>query len=263
MKGIEGLSEIVSRYDALVVDAWGVLHDGVNPFSHAKEAMQGLMAEKKKVIIATNAPSRKKKVEEDLQRRGISRDLYSDIASSGELAFLELQQNQTLPKKCYYSGQRKHFSLLDGLDLEIVPKMERGIFWLNTGPYDPADQIISYQTLADTALRYEVPMVCVNPDQFTLFQGNPRICAGRIAKLYEDMGGKVTYFGKPYLSMYQFIRSLAALSSTFVAIGDSVDTDIKGGIEGKMDTILVYTGVTSFGTPLSIRPTYYMKQLKW
>lgn len=263
MKRIEGLSEIVSRYDALVVDAWGVLHDGVKPFLYVREAMQSLMAAKKKVIIATNAPSRKKKVEEDLERRGISRDLYSDIASSGELAFLALQQDASLPKKCCYSGQKKHLPLLDGLDLDTVPKMEQGIFWLNTGPYDPADQIISYQTLADAALQYEVPMVCVNPDRFTLLQGTPRICAGGIAKLYENMGGKVIYYGKPYPSMYRFIRSLAVPNSTFVAIGDSMETDIQGGIEGGMDTILVHTGITPDGSPLSTLPTYSMKQLKW
>src|SRR5262245_29656967 len=41
---IRGLSEIVDAYDALLLDQWGVLHGGVEPYPGVLETLAGLRA---------------------------------------------------------------------------------------------------------------------------------------------------------------------------------------------------------------------------
>jgi HAD superfamily hydrolase (TIGR01450 family) len=257
---MKGIGEIASKYDVFVVDSWGVLHDGSKAFEEAKEVLRNLMELGKKVVIATNSPSRTKKVESDLLQRGIEKNLYSDVVSSGEVAFGMLQKMSF--KKCFYLGQKKHLSLLEGLSLECASSLEPGLFWLNTGPIQPTDSLESYCKMAKEALQLSIPMFCINPDRFSLFQGEKRICAGAIAQMYEEMGGEVSYVGKPFASMYRAIRNRVDSKAKFLAIGDSLETDIRGGASAGMDTLLVYTGVTSSAS-LSICPKYTLQELRW
>ena len=68
-------------------------------------------------------------------------------------------------------------------------------------------------------------MICTNPD-LIVDRGNTReLCAGSVAMVFEKMGGKVIYFGKPYPEVYN--QSMIIKIKKFF-IGDNLNTDIKG-----------------------------------
>ena len=56
IRQISGLSEISDRYDAILCDIWGVLHNGVASFAPASEALVSFRRRGGAVVLITNAP---------------------------------------------------------------------------------------------------------------------------------------------------------------------------------------------------------------
>ena len=83
---IDTLAEISDQYDALFVDLWGCIHNGVTPFESAVAAMQAYRARGGKVIYVTNAPRHRASVARQLEKIGVAADSYDDIATSGDSA---------------------------------------------------------------------------------------------------------------------------------------------------------------------------------
>src|SRR6202044_3549410 len=55
VRQISGLSEISDRYDAILCDIWGVLHNGVASFAQASDALVSFRAQGGAVILISNA----------------------------------------------------------------------------------------------------------------------------------------------------------------------------------------------------------------
>ena len=95
-------------------------------------------------------------------------------------------------------------------------------------------------------------MLCANPD-IIVDRGDARLwCAGAIARDYEAAGGKVVWFGKPHLPVYNRCHEvLAKLTDTItpksrvLAIGDGIQTDVPGGIAAGLDVLFVTGGLSS------------------
>ena len=84
-------------------------------------------------------------------------------------------------------------------------------------------------------------MICTNPD-LIVDRGNKReLCAGSVAMVFEKMGGKVIYFGKPYPEVYN--QSIDNKNKKVLSIGDNLNTDIKGQILLNYDSLLISNGV--------------------
>ena len=84
-------------------------------------------------------------------------------------------------------------------------------------------------------------MICTNPD-LIIDRGNKReLCAGSVALIFEKMGGEVVYFGKPYPEVYN--QSTDNRHKKILAIGDNLNTDIKGANLLNYDSLLVTSGV--------------------
>ena len=93
MKFIQGISQIVKDYDLLIVDIWGVIHDGNSPYPDIIETLTYLRQQQKKIILLSNAPRRASKVKEVLEKMKITDQYYDLIISSGELVHHQLQKN--------------------------------------------------------------------------------------------------------------------------------------------------------------------------
>ena len=65
------------------------------------------------------------------------------------------------------------------------------------------------------------------------------------AKYYELIGGEVIYYGKPHKRIYEYALEVSGITdkSKVIAIGDNVDTDIKGAKDFWIDSYLVDTGL--------------------
>lgn len=88
--------------------------------------------------------------------------------------------------------------------------------------------------------------IATNPDPSGPGEGGTVPACGAMAAFIEKASGVAPYFvGKPNpLMMRTALNYLDVHSEDTVMIGDTMATDIKGGVESGMATILVLTGVT-------------------
>ena len=84
-------------------------------------------------------------------------------------------------------------------------------------------------------------MICTNPD-LVVDRGEIReYCAGTIAQIFENLGGRVEYFGKPYPLIYDL--SADKKNKKVLCIGDNLNTDIKGANIQKFNSLLILSGI--------------------
>jgi len=245
-----GLSEIADRYDAFVVDLWGVLHDGVHAFPEAVACLKRLRAHDKRVLILSNAPRRAESVAARNVELGIAPELCDVVMSSGEAAWHHLARrddpwHRALGRRCHHIGPERDHGMREGLDYEFVDRPAEADFVLATGALSFEDRSETYAASLDQARARRLPMICANPDLEVIRGDRREICAGTIALAYEKLGGEVRYHGKPHPGVYRDCFALADLpaEARVAAIGDSLRTDIAGARRAGIDGIFVTGGL--------------------
>lgn len=256
---VESLADISDKYDAVFCDLWGCLHNGIEPFPEAVEALRAFRAKGGKVVLLTNAPRPRASVETQLGQIGVPRDCWDVIATSGDSARSAMFQG-AVGDKVWFMGQDYDLVFFERLNLvedpvEItrVPLDEAtGIACL--GPFDaqadPGVNRPDFQNAIDRGLK----LLCANPD-IVVDRGDTREwCGGALAKLYTEMGGESLYFGKPHPPVYDLARRrLAALGTSIpdnrvLAIGDGILTDIKGAMGEDIDSLFITGGLALIET---------------
>ena len=173
---IHGLSEIVDDYDALLLDQWGVLHGGVEPYPGVLETLAALRAAGKPVAVLSNAPRRAQHAEGRLRRIGVPADAYDRFVTSGDAAHAALAARDdpahaALGSAYLFIGPGWDTGLMEGLDYRPVEEVAQADFLLTVGLYDEADPIGRYDPLFAAAAARDLAMVCVNPDVVIHRQG--------------------------------------------------------------------------------------------
>ena len=228
----------------MLCDAWGVVHNGVNLFPGAAEAMTEFRKSRGPLIILTNAPRPSSIIPAQLDRLGLPRDAYDDVVTSGDATRAEIAAR--LPAPAYRIGPDKDDALFEGLAIEFAPLNDAG-FIICTGLQDDQhEEPENYRAvLADAAAR-GLTMVCANPDIVVNWGGRIIWCAGALAQIYEQLGGEVVYGGKPHAPIYRIAieaikeaRGGAIKPSRILAIGDGLATDIAGANRQSIDALLV------------------------
>ena len=79
-------------------------------------------------------------------------------------------------------------------------------------------------------------LVCTNPDLIVHRGTKEEYCAGYIAKIFEELGGKVIYYGKPHKEIYEMCFKK---NEKVLAIGDNLRTDIKGANNLNIDCLFI------------------------
>jgi HAD superfamily hydrolase (TIGR01459 family) len=258
MKFIQGISQIVKDYDLLIVDIWGVIHDGNSPYPDIIETLTYLRQQQKKIILLSNAPRRASKVKEVLEKMKITDQYYDLIISSGELVHHQLQKNsqqnyQFFKKNFFYIGPNKDQDLIADLNYQLSSKISEADFVLTTGFDHDQSQLSEKIEFILEAKKYNLPMICANPDLIVVRQnGDKMLCAGIIAKEYQKIQGQVFYFGKPYIEIYQYAITLLQNylqkkieHHKILAIGDGLETDILGANNFQIDNLFITDGILS------------------
>ena len=262
---IQALAEISERYDALFVDLWGCVHNGVHALPEAVAALQAYRMTGGKVVLVTNSPRPRAGVQKQLVQFGVPDDAWDTIATSGDSARAAMFRG-VVGNKVYfigYPGEQKFFEpigvIKDPVEITMVPLEEaEGI--VCTGPRDPmADpEVMRPEFLA--AKTRGLKLLCANPD-IVVDRGEVREwCAGALAQLYSEMGGESLYFGKPHPPIYDLARRrLAELGADvpdagILAIGDGVLTDIAGAMGEDIDSLFISGGLAAAETKTSQQP---------
>lgn len=228
---------------SLLVDLWGVIHDGDALYPNVIDALRDLKKAQVQVIFLSNAPRRATMAESNLKRLGITPDLYTGIVTSGEAAFASLKNES--PQNYIYIGPEKDRTLLDGLKFEEVKTAPEAAFAICTGFDNDASTMDEKISQLEAALHHKLPLICANPDmEIVRINGTRALCAGVMAEWYKKQGGEVIYYGKPYKNIYDLALATYNLQPTkTLAIGDNLNTDIKGANDYGLRSVLVLGGV--------------------
>ncbi len=248
-----GLSNIAENYEYFIFDIWGVIHDGNQLYPTVLETLKYLKSKNKKICFLSNAPRRSARAEVVLNKFGIDKSYYDFILTSGESAFDDLKENQNnnfqrFGRNYLYIGPNKDMDLLDGLGYKMVLNPSQADFAITTGFDHDNSTLQEKLPLAIQANNYKLIMLCINPDLIVVKQnGQEMICAGLLGLEYEKMGGVVNYYGKPFKIVYDMVfeKYNNPPKSMFLAIGDSLETDIKGANDYGIDSLLLTGGILS------------------
>src|ERR1700761_5008486 len=89
---LAGIGGIIDNYDGVILDVWGVLHDGAKPFPFVLDTLRQLRAAGKTMLVLSNAPRRALQVSGRLGEVGVARDMYDEIHTSGEETWQHLKR---------------------------------------------------------------------------------------------------------------------------------------------------------------------------
>ncbi len=255
MQHLPGFAPLAERYDGFVLDLWGVIHDGVNPYPGALDCLERLHAAGKRVALLSNAPRRAWAAQAMLRRMGIADTLYDVIMTSGEAAHLALRDRHlphgdpwhaALGSRVYHIGPDRDRNVVHDLPLTVVEDPAGADFLLNTGPDDhrsPID-IAPFEDELRACIAAGLRMLCVNPDLEVLRGGERVICAGALAQRYAELGGEVRLLGKPDPAIYvPLLAELGVAHARVLAVGDALRTDIAGARAAGLDSCWVLGGI--------------------
>ncbi|MEM9844489.1 MAG: HAD family hydrolase [Pseudomonadota bacterium] len=263
---ITSLAEIAAEYDALFVDLWGCVHNGVTAFPEAVDALHSYKAQGGTVILLTNSPKPRAGIERQLLTFGVPPTSWDAIASSGDSARAAMYRG-VVGERVFFMGEWERdagffepMSIIENpVDIERVPLREaQGI--VCCGPFDPmADPEINRADFL-YAKQMGMKLLCANPD-IVVDRGEVREwCAGALARLFTEMGGESLYFGKPHPPIYDLARRrLAALGrdvdeTRILAIGDGALTDVQGALGENIDSLFITGGLAAEETGTSHQP---------
>ena len=275
-----GLSAISERYDTILCDVWGVIHNGRAAFTEACDALVKFRAAGGRVCLITNAPVPEAQVVRYFEPLGVPRAAFDACVSSGDATRYELTQRpgQTVWRLGADEGWEHDRFLYDGLGLTFEDSAQADLL-LCIGLRDQAnDQPEDYREELSAGVRRGLPMICANPDRQVRVGGKLYWCAGALADVYEDLGGKVIYPGKPHAPIYRLaLERIAAMgmpAKTILCIGDSPATDVRGARLQGFDSLYVGTGLKQHGADFETEAadlladygeaaTYALSGLRW
>jgi HAD superfamily hydrolase (TIGR01459 family) len=164
-------------------------------------------------------------VREDIARRSESRDL-----------------------PLLHIGPERDRGIITGLGVTCVAA-EKAELVLCTGLFDDDTETPEdYRALLLDLKSRELTLLCANPDIVVQRGGKLIYCAGALARLHEEIGGHVMYYGKPHAPVYvealARLRMLAGRESLRVLVlGDGLETDIRGANCVGLDAVFIADGI--------------------
>ena len=239
----------------MLIDQFGVIHDGQSLYPGSLRILSELKARGIPVAVMTNSGKRAEANRERLVKMGVPRDHFVDAVSSGEVAFSSLAV-----KTAFLIGKDGEDYGFTGIEFVADPREAEVILIL--GSNAPRTSLADYRALLAGLTR---PALCCNPDKLMLTPQGLMPAPGAIAALYEEMGGKVTWIGKPYPAIYREAARLIGNPPRILCIGDSAEHDVAGGRNAGLSTLLVLQGVSAGHDPATLHPEpdYVMDSFQW
>ena len=269
-KLIKGLNEIQGKYDTFFIDLWGVIHNGVKLYPDAIKVLENLNKLNKRFVLISNAPRPSKNVEKYLLNLKMNKVFLKNLFTSGEAAIQALKKN-FYGKSFYHLGPKRDKDLIKEFKKNETI-LEKCDFILCTGLFDEEENSLDYyKKLLEKYTKLK--MICTNPDLIVYRGFQSEYCAGSLAAIFEKLGGKVIYFGKPYPEIYNMCMKK---NEKILAIGDNIRTDIKGANNMNFDSLFITNGIHErefVDLPIenydkilekyNTKTNYYQKKLIW
>lgn len=248
MRHAQGVLELIGEADTLLIDQFGTLHDGHAIYPGVVAALRALRLAGIRVVLLSNSGKRVARNAERLAGLGIAPDCYDLSMTSGELGWRMLRDGR-IATACGATRalllSRGEDALLEGTGIEPVADPARAQLVVISGSEGDRRSIDEYAATLEPAVRLGLPALCLNPDRRMLTPTGLAFGAGRIAELYQDLGGQVSWIGKPYPEVYEAVLEPAAAADRgrVAGVGDSVEHDIAGAQRAGGQGWLVRTGI--------------------
>ncbi|MDD9990443.1 MAG: TIGR01459 family HAD-type hydrolase [Rhodospirillales bacterium] len=246
---VAGLAALAADYDGYILDVWGVMHQGGPAYPEAIACVRRLREAGKRVAFLSNAPRLAHQVEAVLNGKGVDAALYDAVVASGDATRQALADRSHpaadgLGTRYHLLGPPWSDDVIDDLGYAPAADIAQAEFLLGIGLDDGCNTVEAHEPILQAAAERDLPMICVNPDLIVIRLGVQEPCAGALAARYEELGGRVHYFGKPYPEVYEL--TLAALGlppARVLAVGDGLATDIAGAATAGLDSLLITGGL--------------------
>jgi HAD superfamily hydrolase (TIGR01459 family) len=241
---IASIQDVGVRYSAWLVDIWGVMHNGVRAFAPAVEATRRFREQGGLVLLLSNSPRPSETLRQQLRTLGVADQSYDATVSSGDLTRYELEKRDGA--RVFHLGPKRDLPIFAGLNLSRVDANQAELI-VCTGLFDDETETPGdYRALLSDLAERGLMMFCANPDHMVERGDRLIYCAGALADLYEQVGGRAIYAGKPHLPIYKLafetIERLAGKPvprNKILAIGDGVRTDIAGAAAAGISSVFV------------------------
>ncbi|CAG9465664.1 unnamed protein product [Pedinophyceae sp. YPF-701] len=261
---LDGIASLPKTYKGVLLDQFGVLHDGQKPYPGAIDAVRTLAEDRgAKVVLLSNSSRRSDRAIDKLAAMGFRREWFHGCVTSGEVTHAKLSARTDPPyaslgTRCLWFtwGSRGSVSL-DGLNADPVAP--------DTAPADidfvmahgtecvgaPGGALVPMEVDAMVALLQKcakekpgLKMVLANPDIVTVDGSQLRPMPGYLARAFREAGGGVLVMGKPAPVIYEAALGMLELPpGDVVAVGDSVEHDVAGAARAGVDCVFVAGGI--------------------
>ena len=245
---LDGAAALLSQYEAIFCDVWGVLHNGARAYPAAGDALSRYRSEGGRVVLVSNAPLPSHSVAALLDHRHVRRDAWDTIVSSGDLARAHIVEHGY--ERLHHIGPDRDLGIFADTKVRLVALEEAQAIACTGLIDDERETGESYRPLLLAARERNLPLICANPDLVVDVGGTLLPCAGIVATMYEAMGGSVYWAGKPYAIAYQSAHRRAedllqrpVDRSRILAIGDAIRTDVAGAVNYGVDVLFISHGI--------------------
>ena len=257
MRRLSGLAGVAGDYDAVVLDQWGVLHDGAAPYPGAVEAVDRL-AGVTRLAVLSNSGKRAAPNRERIRRIGLP-DRAEVVMTSGEALWRDVRDGIAPMAAPFVLAARpgdvaawaeglpvapaRDPEEADAVVLMGVPEPEPGAH--ASGGAARTAGASAAEALA-AALRRGLTVHCSNPDRASPRAGGRVVPSpGALAADHEAAGGAVRWYGKPHRPVFEALRRALELpeAARILMVGDSPEHDVAGAKAAGWDAALVAGGL--------------------
>lgn len=265
-KVVKRFRDIYREYDAFMFDLWGVLYEGGPVFKQGLEVLEKLSLSNKPVVLISNSPLLNEDCKNDLREYGLNETLYKAVLTAGDLCMQYIQANFKEPKKFYLIDKKywngwKKFNPLHESTTNI--KEADAVLCLSVpSEVDLPEKVADcFDQVFEQAIQRNLKLICANPDLFALCSKKLHLRPGLLALHYQQLGGDVLSFGKPFPEIFQSGLKELNYPKRVLMTGDTEYTDIQGAARHNIDTMLIAR--PNQKEPLRSQATYIAENVRW
>ncbi|WP_174614142.1 TIGR01457 family HAD-type hydrolase [Virgibacillus ihumii] len=249
----------MKTYKAYLIDLDGTMYRGNERIEAAGEFVDKLAAKGIPYLFLTNNSSKKpEQISDKLEQMDIRSTPEHVFTSS--MATAKYIRKQKEGARCFVIGEEGLHNAIQGEGLSIS---DNNCDFVVVG----IDHNISYEKLSTAciAVRNGASFISTNSDVAIPTERGLEPGNGALTSVISvSTGREPTFIGKPEeIIMEQALAVIGSSKADTLMIGDNYHTDIRAGMDAGLDTLMVFTGVTSFAdySGLAKKPTHYVKNL--
>ena len=245
VRRIARLADIAAGFDAVILDQWGVLHDGTTPYTGVPAALKNLQTTCRLAVLS-NSGKRAAPNQDRISALGYEDVHFERVMTSGE-AFFQDVASGWVPERSFFpvvARDGDFESWAKGLDVRRAANVETCDAILLMGLAEGSNGMSSSDWLNE-AMQRHVPVYCTNPDHVSPRAGRAvQVSPGSLAAHHEAQGGRVCWYGKPHAPIYRSVETALGLHGRqLLMVGDSLKHDIHGAHAAGWSTVFVLSGI--------------------